>query len=212
MGISLSHISISLSTLPTFLPLVDHTRHHFVSFELIRDGQSVESVMRKEIYTTLDNGVREKRELCIDVLEYQVLTREIEPTLKPLKKLSGKMSFVWGVIGIMFLHVFFICFIVSYTPKDSTLPISWQNKWSRENPKLDNESYVLYDRVMNPLAAQLERKPRRDRGTRRGRHSTSSSSVVDQPSSSHLNNDDDDGNNEGTSRATILISSPMFLK
>ncbi|GJU58554.1 copia protein [Tanacetum coccineum] len=71
-----------------------------------------------------------------------------------------------------------------------------------ENIELQNESYVLYDRVMNPLAAQLERKPRRDRGTRRGRHSTSSSSAFDQPSSSHLNDDDDDVNDEGTSRAS----------
>ncbi|GKC77853.1 hypothetical protein Tco_1128627 [Tanacetum coccineum] len=68
-----------------------------------------------------------------------------------------------------------------------------------ENPELQNESYVLYDRVMNPLAAQLERKPIRDRGTRRGRQSTSSS-TFEQPSSSHLN--DDDGNDEGTSRAS----------
>ncbi|GJW10869.1 hypothetical protein Tco_1576696 [Tanacetum coccineum] len=71
-----------------------------------------------------------------------------------------------------------------------------------EYPELKNESYVLYDRVMTPLAAQLERKPRRDRGTRRGRQSTSSSSAFDQPSSSHLNDDDDDGNDEGTSRAS----------
>nr|GEV05384.1 copia protein [Tanacetum cinerariifolium] len=62
------------------------------------------------------------------------------------------------------------------------------------------QSYVLYNRVMNPLAAQLERN-RKDRGTRRGRHSTSSS-TFNQPSSSHLN-DDDDGNNKGTSRASI---------
>ncbi|GKC18335.1 hypothetical protein Tco_1020485, partial [Tanacetum coccineum] len=71
-----------------------------------------------------------------------------------------------------------------------------------ENPELYNESYVLYDRVMNPLAAQQERKPRKDRGTRRGRHSTSSPSAFDQPSSSHLNDDDDDGNGEGTSHAS----------
>ncbi|GJX21183.1 pentatricopeptide repeat-containing protein [Tanacetum coccineum] len=71
-----------------------------------------------------------------------------------------------------------------------------------ENIELQNESYVLYDRVMNPLAAQLEQKPRRDHGTRRGLHSTSSSSAFDQPSSSHLNDDDDDGNNEGTSHAS----------
>ncbi|GKE08980.1 hypothetical protein Tco_1412531 [Tanacetum coccineum] len=63
-------------------------------------------------------------------------------------------------------------------------------------------SYVLYDRVMNPLTAQQERKTRKDCGTRRGCNSTSSSSAFDQPSSSHLNNDDDDGNEEGTSRAS----------
>nr|GEU59018.1 copia protein [Tanacetum cinerariifolium] len=46
----------------------------------------------------------------------------------------------------------------------------------------------------------------KDRGTRRGRHSTSSSSF-NEPSSSHLN-DDDDGNNEGTSRA----STPSLIR
>ncbi|GJW09619.1 hypothetical protein Tco_1575446 [Tanacetum coccineum] len=71
-----------------------------------------------------------------------------------------------------------------------------------ENCKLYNESYVLYDRVLNPLAAQQERKLRKDRGMRRGRHSTSSSSTFNQPSSSHINDDDDDGNGEGTSHAS----------
>ncbi|GJX85455.1 hypothetical protein Tco_0336229 [Tanacetum coccineum] len=78
-----------------------------------------------------------------------------------------------------------------------------------EYPELNNESYVLYDRVMTPLAAQLERKPRRDRGIRRGRHSTSSSSAFDQPSSSHLNDYDNGGNDEGTSRAST--PSPIHL-
>ncbi|GJW09443.1 retrovirus-related pol polyprotein from transposon TNT 1-94 [Tanacetum coccineum] len=70
-----------------------------------------------------------------------------------------------------------------------------------ESPELSNESYVLYDRVMNPLTAHQERKTRKDRSTRRGRHSTSSSSAFDQPLSSYLN-DDDDGNDEGTSHAS----------
>ncbi|GJV26514.1 hypothetical protein Tco_1379209 [Tanacetum coccineum] len=73
----------------------------------------------------------------------------------------------------------------------------------KENPELENESYALYDSVMTPLAAQLERKPKSDRGMRRGRHSISSSSAFNQPSSSHLNDDDDDGNDEGTSRAKL---------
>ncbi|GJS02435.1 hypothetical protein Tco_0318943 [Tanacetum coccineum] len=71
-----------------------------------------------------------------------------------------------------------------------------------ENHDLNNESYVWYDHVMNPLAAQQEQKTRNDHGSRRGRHSTSSSSAFDQPSSSHLNDDDDDGSSEGTSRAS----------
>nr|GEV35102.1 retrovirus-related Pol polyprotein from transposon TNT 1-94 [Tanacetum cinerariifolium] len=70
-----------------------------------------------------------------------------------------------------------------------------------ESSELLNESYVLYDRVMNPLTAHQEQKTRKDRGTRRGRHSTSSSSAFDQPSPSHLN-DDDDGNDKGTSHAS----------
>nr|GEY37388.1 retrovirus-related Pol polyprotein from transposon TNT 1-94 [Tanacetum cinerariifolium] len=69
-----------------------------------------------------------------------------------------------------------------------------------DREELQNESYVLYDRVMNPLSTQLKRKPSRNCGTTRGRHSASSS-TFNQPSLSHLN-DDDDGNNKGTSRAS----------
>ncbi|GKE81792.1 hypothetical protein Tco_1551792 [Tanacetum coccineum] len=74
--------------------------------------------------------------------------------------------------------------------------------------QLKNESYVLYDRVMTPLAAQLERKPRRDRGMRKGCHSTSSSSAFDQLSLSHLNDDDDDGTTKGPRVQALL---PLFV-
>ncbi|GJU55311.1 putative reverse transcriptase domain-containing protein [Tanacetum coccineum] len=100
------------------------------------------------------------------------------------------------IILIMFSRVFVLCFIVPYTLKDSILPITWQNEWSGS---LSQSSYIL----------PSEQNPRKDRGMRRGRHSTSSSSAFDQPSSSHLNDDDDDddGNDEGTSRAST--SSPI---
>ncbi|GKA00730.1 hypothetical protein Tco_0673395 [Tanacetum coccineum] len=128
-----------------------------------------------------DGQVRRIRhEEEIDVLEYQVLTREIEPSLKPLEEIIRENVFCPGSCLLTRLFTFIM----------------------NENPELNNESYVLYDHVMTPLAAQLERKPRRDRGMRRGRHSTSSSSAFDQPSSSHLNDDDDYGNDEGTSRAS----------
>ncbi|GKD38774.1 hypothetical protein Tco_1258981 [Tanacetum coccineum] len=75
---------------------------------------------------------------------------------------------------------------------------------------LSNHLYVLYNRVMYPLAAQQERKTRKDYGTRMGRSSTSSSSAFGQPFSSHLNDDDNDGNDKGTSRA-ITPSPTRFV-
>nr|GEX91997.1 pentatricopeptide repeat-containing protein [Tanacetum cinerariifolium] len=90
----------------------------------------------------------------INVHEYQFLTREIMPILKPLEEIIREYVFCLG------------------------------------------------DRVMNPLTAKQERKTRKDRDTRRGRHFTSSSSAFNYPSSSHVNDDDDDGNDKGTSRAS----------
>ncbi|GJY60954.1 retrovirus-related pol polyprotein from transposon TNT 1-94 [Tanacetum coccineum] len=113
-------------------------------------------IMHDEFEMSMMGQVRRIRhEEEIDVHEYQILTREIVPTLKPLEEMIRETFFVWG-------------------------------------------SYVLYDHVMNHIAAQQERKTRKDCGTRRGRHSTSSSSAFDQLSSSHLNDDDDDRNGKGT--------------
>ncbi|GKE15907.1 hypothetical protein Tco_1423484 [Tanacetum coccineum] len=123
----------------------------------------------------------------IEVQNYQILTREIVSTLKHLEEIIQENVFCLGARLILPYGMLLTClfdFIIS------------------KYPELKNEYYVLYDRVMIPLAAQLERKPRRDRGTRSGRQSTSSSSSFDQPSSSHLNDDDDDGNDEGTSCAS----------
>ncbi|GJY53501.1 retrovirus-related pol polyprotein from transposon TNT 1-94 [Tanacetum coccineum] len=162
----------------------------------------------------------------IDVLEYQVLTREIEPTLKPLEEIIRENVFCLGgnrdhvpaclcfmlycvVHSEKFNLAYYMAKRIEWVTKQARLLLPYGMLLTRlftfimnENPELNNESYVLYDHVMTPLAAQLERKPRRDRGMRRGRHSTSSSSAFDQPSSSHLNDDDDYGNDEGTSRAS----------
>ncbi|GJY98351.1 hypothetical protein Tco_0515261 [Tanacetum coccineum] len=79
---------------------------------------------------------RIRHEEEIDVLEYQILTREIVQTLKPLEEIIRENVFCLGVIGIMFPHVFVLCFIVPYTPKDSILPFTWQNEWSGSLRKL----------------------------------------------------------------------------
>ncbi|GJW51341.1 retrovirus-related pol polyprotein from transposon TNT 1-94 [Tanacetum coccineum] len=133
----------------------------------------------------------------IDVHDHQILTRETVPTLKPLEEIIRENVFcLWGNRD----HV--------TVTKQSRLILHYGMLLTRlfkfvmnESPELSNESYVLYDRVMNPLTAHQELKTRKDRGTRRGRHFISSSSAFDQPSSSHLN-DDNDGNGKGTSRAS----------
>ncbi|GJU34932.1 hypothetical protein Tco_1183286 [Tanacetum coccineum] len=168
--------------------------------------------------------IRHKEE--IDVLEYQLLTCEIVPTLKHLEEiirenvfcLRGNPDHVPACLCYMLYYVvhserfnlaYFMAKRMEWVTKQKRLILPYGMLLTRlfkfivrENPELENESYVLYDRVMTPIAAQLEQKPKRDRGTRRGRHSTSSSSAFDQPSSSHLNDDDDDGNDEGTLRTS----------
>ncbi|GJS82955.1 hypothetical protein Tco_0749496 [Tanacetum coccineum] len=148
---------------------------------------------------------RIRHEEEIDVLEYQVLTREIEPTLKPLEEIIWKNVFCLGRM--------------EWVTRQKQLILPYGILLTRlfkvimnENPKLNNESYVLYDHVMNPLAAHQERKPRKDRGTRRGRHSTSSSFAFDQPSSSHLNDDDDDDDDDGYGEGTSRASTPSPIR
>ncbi|GJU48578.1 hypothetical protein Tco_1218133 [Tanacetum coccineum] len=70
--------------------------------------------------------------------------------------------------------------------------------------ELSNDSYILYDRVMYPLAPHYGRKTRADHDTKRCRHSSSasSSSVFVHTSSSHRLDDNDDENEEDTYRAS----------
>ncbi|GKD79568.1 hypothetical protein Tco_1342189 [Tanacetum coccineum] len=169
---------------------------------------------------------RIRHEEEIDVLEYQVLTLEIEPTLKPLEEiirenvffLGGNQDHVPACLCYMLYCVmhsekfnlaYFMAKRMEWVTKQNRLILPYSMLLTHlfkvimnGNRELYNESYVLYDHVMNPLVAQQELKPRKDHGTRRGRHSTSSSSAFDQPYSSHLNDDDDDGNGEGTLRAS----------
>ncbi|GJX07638.1 hypothetical protein Tco_0195570 [Tanacetum coccineum] len=141
---------------------------------------------------------RIRHEEEIDVHDYQILTREIIPTLKPLEEIIEENIFCLG--GNRDHVPACLCFMLYYVVHSERFNLAYymakRMEWVTKQARL----ILPYDCVMTPLAAQLERKPRRDCGMRRGRHSTSSSSAFDQPSSSHLNNDDDDGNDEGTSR------------
>ncbi|GJS44338.1 hypothetical protein Tco_0569381 [Tanacetum coccineum] len=201
-------------------------------FLRISNQPSLPSGQSFRLFELIRRQVRRIRhEEEIDILEYQVLTREIEPTLKPLEEiilenvfcLGGNRDHVPACLCFMlycavhsekFNIAHYMAKRMEWVTKQARLLLPYGMLLTRlftfimnESLELNNESYVLYDHVMTPLAAQLERKLRRDRGMRRGRHSTSSSSTFDQPSSSHLNDDDDYGNNEGTSRA--ITPSPI---
>nr|GEU57252.1 putative polyprotein [Tanacetum cinerariifolium] len=71
-------------------------------------------------------------------------------------------------------------------------------------PQISFRCYIC----QNGGVTQQEQKPRKDRDTRRGRHSTFSSSAFDQPSSSYLNDYDDDGNGKGT----LHVSTPSPIR
>ncbi|GJU94853.1 hypothetical protein Tco_1319609 [Tanacetum coccineum] len=131
---------------------------------------------------------RIRHEEEIDVLEYQILTREIVQTLKPLEAIIRENVFC---LGEKFNLAYYMAKRIEWVTKQARLILPYGMLLTRlfkfimdEYPELSDDSYVLYDRVMNPLAAQLGRKVRKDRGTRRGRPSTSSH-LRDQHSSSH---------------------------
>ncbi|GJY18844.1 retrovirus-related pol polyprotein from transposon TNT 1-94 [Tanacetum coccineum] len=169
---------------------------------------------------------RIRHEEEINVHEYQILTREIVPTLKPLEEISWENVFcLVGNRDHVLVCVCYMLYCVANSEKfnlayymskrmelvtrQPRLILPYGMLLTRlfkfvmsESSELSNEDYVLYDHVMNPLTAHQKQKTRKDRGTRRGRQSTSSSSAFDQPSSSHLNDDDDDEYGEGTSRAS----------
>ncbi|GJZ54405.1 hypothetical protein Tco_0609290 [Tanacetum coccineum] len=126
------------------------------------------------------------------VLEYQVLTHEIEPSLKPLEEIIWENVFCLGgnrdhvpaclcfmlycaVHSEKFNLAYYMAKRIEWVTKQARLLLPYGMLLTRlftfimnENPELNNESYVLYDHVMTPLATQLERKPRRDRGENYG--------------------------------------------
>ncbi|GKA86154.1 hypothetical protein Tco_0807865 [Tanacetum coccineum] len=118
----------------------------------------------------------------IEVQDYQILTRKIVSTLKPLEEiirenvfyLRGNRDHVPACLCYMLYCVAnFEKFNLAYYMEKR---MKWVTKQARlillygmlltrlfkfiidENPELNNESYVLYHRVMNPLADRQERK------------------------------------------------------
>ncbi|GJT67479.1 pentatricopeptide repeat-containing protein [Tanacetum coccineum] len=120
---------------------------------------------------------RIRHEEEIDVHDYQILTREIIPTLKPLEEIIQENVFFLGgnrdhvpaclcfmlycvVHSKRFNLAYYMAKRMEWVTKQARLILPYGMLLTRlfkfimnEYPKLYNESYVLYDLVMNPLAA-----------------------------------------------------------
>ncbi|GJS08749.1 hypothetical protein Tco_0365545 [Tanacetum coccineum] len=155
---------------------------------------SIEDII-SSIRINRDGQVRRIRhEEEIDVLEYQVLTREIEPTLKPLEEIIRENVFCLGgnrdhvpacLCYMLYCVVHSERFNLAYF---MTKRMEWVTKQKR-------------------LILPYERKPEEIVGNEKEViiHFFFFSAFGQTPpqfSSSHLNDDDDDGNDEGTSRAS----------
>ncbi|GJX65909.1 hypothetical protein Tco_0300252 [Tanacetum coccineum] len=84
------------------------------------------------------------------------------------------------------------------------------NHVTAEYPRLQSPQNVLVDRVMLSLGAPRQRKPRKDIGVKRTRHSTSSSTAFDHDSFSHQVDDDENRGDEGTSRVSTPSPTTYF--
>ncbi|GJS38166.1 hypothetical protein Tco_0563209 [Tanacetum coccineum] len=81
-------------------------------------------------------------------------------------------------------------------------------------PELAIDRYILYDRVMHPLAPHYEGKTRSDHGTKRCRDSnpSSSSTAFNHSSSSHhLDENDEESSHSSTPSLPQLISSLSYV-
>ncbi|GJT90630.1 hypothetical protein Tco_1079475 [Tanacetum coccineum] len=161
----------------------DRWRHDELAYGIPSDGlyqtnlPSIEDII-SSIRIDQDGQVcRIRHEEEIDVLKYQILTREIDPTLKPLKEIIWENVFCLG--GNRDHVPVCLCYMLYCVVHSEKFNLAYfmakRMEWVTKQKRL-----------LLPY----------------GCHSTSSSSAFDQPSSSHLNDDDDDGNDEGTSRAS----------
>nr|GEW50752.1 pentatricopeptide repeat-containing protein [Tanacetum cinerariifolium] len=168
-----------------------------------------------------------------DVNEKQVLTREITPIMKTWVEiicenvfcLGGNRDHVPPCLCHMLYCIatfkknnlaFFVEKQMEIVTKQVRLILPYSMLLTRlfnhvmfDYPELSNGQYVLYDRVIFPLAPHYKRNMRKDYGTKRGHPSTftSSSSDFDHPSSSHHIDDDNDENDKEQTDGEAMINS-----
>ncbi|GJS96465.1 hypothetical protein Tco_0803433, partial [Tanacetum coccineum] len=153
------------------------------SFNYLRDNVDRWRLDELAYGVASDGQVRRIRhEEEIDVLEYQVLTREIEPTLKPLEEIIRENVFCLG--GNRDHVPACLCFMLYYVV----------------HSKKFNLAYYMAKR-MESVTKQARAKTKK-RSWHEKRSPFHLFFFCLRLSLSHLNNDDEYGNDEGTSRAS----------
>nr|GEW40963.1 cytochrome P450 [Tanacetum cinerariifolium] len=96
----------------------------------------------------------------IDVQDYQILTREILSTLKPLEEIIQENVFCLGVIGTMFPRVFVTCYIV-FKEDDTTTPSPITKSYSSSPPNAPSKTTSTKDTssTFGTTSSSFELKP-----------------------------------------------------
>ncbi|GJR04138.1 hypothetical protein Tco_0527122 [Tanacetum coccineum] len=170
---------------------------------------------------------RTKNKKPVVVDKNKILTREIQPHMKPWVDIIRENVICLGGhrdhVSACLCHMLYC--IETSTPYNLAFFILKRMEKTRNKPKellpygmlltrlfkhvvsifpeLAIDHYISYDRVMHPLAPHYERKTRSDHGKKRPRDSNaiSSSTTLNHPSSSHLLDDIVDVNDEESFRS-----------
>nr|GEV39173.1 retrovirus-related Pol polyprotein from transposon TNT 1-94 [Tanacetum cinerariifolium] len=184
--------------------------------------------------TRQSQSTRTKNKKTIVVDENEMLTREIQPHMKPWVDIIHENAVCLGGhkdhVFVCLCHMLYC--IESLTPYNLAFFVLKRMEKTYNKPKellpygmllsrlfkhivsvfpeLAIDRYLSFDRVMHPLAPHYERKTRSDHGKKRLRElnaSFSSSITLNHPSSSHLLDDTLDENNDESFHSN---SSPSF--
>ncbi|GJT02277.1 retrovirus-related pol polyprotein from transposon TNT 1-94 [Tanacetum coccineum] len=212
-----------------------------LAFSVLSGGRyqtTTPSVDEIKTYIQLD---REEPLTCVyhgqifDVKENQILTREVQTNMKTWFEIIRENVFCLGgnrdhipacvchmlyciATSTRYNLAFFILKRTEFVRRQPRIILPNGMLFTRmfnhvmsNFPELSNDRYVLFDRVMYPLAPQHERKTRKDYGTKKGRHSTSasSSSAFDHSSTSHHIDDDNDEDDEEVMVVRVEVVAAM---
>ncbi|GKB23170.1 hypothetical protein Tco_0862571 [Tanacetum coccineum] len=203
---SLDHLSVSVQSRGRYKTKPPYPRVIKSFIQVPRQGQET----------------RTKNKKTVVVGENEILTREIQPHMKPWVDIIHENAICLGGhrdhVSAYLCHMHYC--IETSTPYNLAFFILKRMEKTRFKPKelllygmlltrlfkhvlfvsleLDFDHYLSHDRAMHPIAPHYERKTQADRGKKRPRepNASSSSSTLNHPLSSHPLDDSTDENDD----------------